>query len=58
MTKAFLAKVLSQAFSVTGKTGAMGFRMLYEFRKATEILKEYGADGWVVKYEKELAALS
>jgi predicted ATPase/class 3 adenylate cyclase/ribosomal protein L40E len=26
--------------------------------KAIEILKECGADGWVVKYEKELAALS
>jgi len=26
--------------------------------KAIEILKECGADGWVVKYEKELALLS
>ncbi len=26
--------------------------------KAIEILKECGADGWVEKYEKELAALS
>ena len=26
--------------------------------KAKEILKECGADGWVKKYEKELAALS
>ena len=26
--------------------------------KAIEILKECGADGWVKKYEKELAALS
>jgi len=25
--------------------------------KAIEILKEYGADGWVAKYEKELASL-
>ncbi|MFQ5916538.1 MAG: hypothetical protein ACE5I0_01865 [Candidatus Binatia bacterium] len=25
--------------------------------KAIEILKECGADGWVEKYEKELAAL-
>jgi hypothetical protein len=25
--------------------------------KAIEILKECGADGWVKKYEKELAAL-
>ena len=26
--------------------------------KAIDILKECGADGWVAKYEKELAALS
>ncbi len=26
--------------------------------KAIEILKECGADGWVEKYEKELAAIS
>jgi len=26
--------------------------------KAIEILKECGADGWVEKYERELAALS
>jgi hypothetical protein len=26
--------------------------------KALEILRECGADGWVEKYEKELAALS
>jgi hypothetical protein len=26
--------------------------------KAIEILKECGADGWVEKYEKELAAFS
>ena len=26
--------------------------------KAIEILKECGADGWVVKYEKELVAIS
>ena len=26
--------------------------------KAIEIFKECGADGWVEKYEKELAALS
>ena len=26
--------------------------------KAIEIMKECGADGWVEKYEKELAALS
>ena len=26
--------------------------------KAIEILKECGADGWVEKYEKELASLS
>jgi hypothetical protein len=27
-------------------------------KKAIEILKECGSDGWVEKYEKELAALS
>ena len=27
-------------------------------KKAIEILKECGADGWVEKYEKELAAIS
>jgi len=27
-------------------------------KKAIEILKECGADGWVEKYEKELASLS
>jgi hypothetical protein len=26
--------------------------------KAIKILKEYSADGWVERYEKELAALS
>jgi len=26
--------------------------------KAIEIMKEYGADGWVEKYEKELSELS
>ena len=26
--------------------------------EAISVLKEYGADGWVEKYEKELAALS
>ena len=29
-----------------------------ELGKATEILRECGADGWVAKYEKELVALS
>jgi len=29
-----------------------------EFGKAAEILRECGADGWVEKYERELAALS
>ncbi len=28
------------------------------FGKAIEILKECGADGWVEKYKKELAAIS
>ncbi|MBW1815666.1 MAG: hypothetical protein JRJ60_00745 [Deltaproteobacteria bacterium] len=29
-----------------------------ELGKAVEVLRECGADGWVEKYEKELAALS
>ena len=29
-----------------------------QFGKAIDILRECGADGWVEKYEKELAALS
>jgi hypothetical protein len=28
-----------------------------QFGKAIEILRECGADGWVEKYEKELASL-
>ena len=29
-----------------------------KLRKAIEIFKECGADGWVKKYEKELASLN
>ena len=28
------------------------------FQRATEIFKECGADGWVKKYEEEMASLS
>jgi len=31
---------------------------LSKVNKAIEIFKECGADGWVEKYEKELASLS